>query len=156
MGVSVPRWHISNDHADERVFIAFILIREIVSSICFRLSFCQKQYAAKGIRTPVVGVKGRHDWPLHYSSESMHRSAIQLGRERIKKLCLENPARPGRRAGSPHSPIGLPSFWVTVLKAAISCRVTGPGLPFPMTRPSISRIGPTSAAVPVTKTSSAV
>ncbi|KUK63759.1 MAG: ATP-binding protein [Methanoculleus marisnigri] len=24
--------------------------------------------AAKGIRTPVVGVKGRHDWPLHYSS----------------------------------------------------------------------------------------
>ena len=24
--------------------------------------------AALGIRTPVVGVKGRHDWPLHYSS----------------------------------------------------------------------------------------
>ena len=21
-----------------------------------------------GIRTPVAGVKGRHDWPLHYSS----------------------------------------------------------------------------------------
>ena len=39
-----------------------------------------------GIRTPVVGVKGRHDWPLHYSSESLHRSAIQLGREEIKKL----------------------------------------------------------------------
>ena len=27
-----------------------------------------EQNAAKGIRTPVVGVKGRHDWPLHYSS----------------------------------------------------------------------------------------
>jgi uncharacterized ParB-like nuclease family protein len=41
--------------------------------------------AAKGIRTPVVGVKGRHDWPLHYSS--MHDVAIQLRCREIKKLC---------------------------------------------------------------------
>lgn len=26
--------------------------------------------ADMGIRTPVVGVKGRHDWPLHYISHA--------------------------------------------------------------------------------------
>ena len=45
--------------------------------------------------------------------------------------------------------MGVPSFSVTVLNAAISWRVTGPGLPFPITLPSIYVMGATSAAVPV-------
>jgi hypothetical protein len=52
--------------------------------------------------------------------------------------------------------IGYPSVSVTRLNAAISCRVTGPGFPLPMTRPSHQVIGATSAAVPVQISSSAV
>src|SRR5688500_7655521 len=40
------------------------------------------------------------------------------------------------------------AFWIAL--------VTGPALPSPMTRPSSSRIGVTSAAVPVKKASSAM
>ena len=28
----------------------------------------KRKYADMGIRTPVAGVRGRHDWPLHYIS----------------------------------------------------------------------------------------
>lgn len=38
------------------------------STVMIQGSKPQNRNAAKGIRTPVVGVKGRHDWPLHYSS----------------------------------------------------------------------------------------
>ena len=45
---------------------------------------------------------------------------------------------------------------VISLKAAISFFVTGPGMPLPMILPSALVTGATSAAVPVTKTSSPV
>jgi len=58
--------------------------------------------------------------------------------------------------GSFSQQTGVPSRSVTVLNAAINCRVMGPGRPEPMLLPSIKTMGATSAAVPVTKTSSAV
>jgi hypothetical protein len=51
--------------------------------------------------------------------------------------------------------MGWPSVSVTVLNAAISCLVIGPGLPVPIVRPSTHVIGATSAAVPVQIISSA-
>lgn len=57
--------------------------------------------------------------------------------------------------GRIQSKIGVPSFSVAALNAAISWRVMAPGLPLPTLRPSMRVIGATSAAVPVTMISSA-
>ena len=32
-----------------------------------------KRHADMGIRTPVAGVRGRHDWPLHYVSAKLRK-----------------------------------------------------------------------------------
>ena len=52
--------------------------------------------------------------------------------------------------------MGVPVFLVSSVYAFMSFFVTGPGLPVPMMRPSMFVMGPISAAVPVTNTSSAV
>ena len=96
--------------------------------------------AAMGIRTPVVGVKGRHDWP-DYTIAAIEPTSFVWK----KDIGCD---------GGVQS-IGVPDCSVADLNAEINWRVTGPGRPEPMERPSITTIGPTSAAVPVTKTSSA-
>lgn len=72
-------------------------------------------------------------------------------REQKKRDALFRPA-----AISVHSNIAVPVVMASSLNAAMSSFVIGPGLPVPMTLPSTLVTGATSAAVPVTKTSSAV
>ena len=57
---------------------------------------------------------------------------------------------------SRHLYIGSPEFFVKVRYSSSSLRVIGPGLPVPITRPSIFTTGTISAPVPVRKHSSAL
>ena len=113
---------------------------------------------------------------LRYSNLTAHPGSGRLdglARARIiRRLSLEvrqdfpgpggSPKRPFKMlfqdegATDFQTPISVPSERTSLRKASINLRLTGPGVPSPISRSSSFTIGMVSAAVPVRKDSSAV
>jgi hypothetical protein len=102
------------------------------------------------------GLARRREGPGHHDAiESEGVAVADLGGESVldgaEPGCVEEDGE-RRRGGGPRRAQLRTSAW----KRDRRSRVTGPGLPVPMTRPSTWRIAITSLAVPVKNASSAV